>query len=208
MKLELLYIVGLVLLFSCGKTTSLENEDLNWQPYQIGDSLEFTSSKGERFSLVIDTITRNHSVTDPLDIIPNRTENCRVIGVYSLINPWVSTIGDTVTEQSTPLLNLNSGLEQPSIRFYLIIEDSWFYGISWFEIRVLNNKKCSQFSTYNDVLVFEDLTGEYRERENQIERFYWSKEFGYIRYELKEGYFWQLEKFNRNGKNIINKDKN
>jgi hypothetical protein len=39
---------------------------------------------------------------------------------------------------------------------------------------------------FNDILVFEDKIGEYKHRDNHIERFYWSKEFGYIRYELKK----------------------
>ncbi len=203
MKNILLLTLSILLFYSCGRRTSLNEEALKWQPYKISDSLVFKSSKGESFVLEIDTIIQYHSVTDPLDIIPDRTEHLSVFGEYTLINPFISSIGDSVFKESTKLLHLNSGLEKSNFHFDLIIEDSWYYGDSSFDIIDLEEMKRTNYNELNDVLIFEDKNSEYQERENQIKRFYWSKEFGYYRYELKNGYWWQLESFNREGENIL-----
>jgi hypothetical protein len=179
---------------------------MEWQPYKVGDRLEFKSNRNESYTIVIEKISRHHSVTDPLDIIPDKTEDLSVFGKYSLINPWVSTIGDSVFHKDTELLHMSSGIERSNLYLKLIIEDSWFYGDSWLDISELEKKSCIDSFGFNDLLVFEDKIGEYKHRDNHIERFYWSKEFGYIRYELKDGYFWELNRFIRNDKDRIIKN--
>jgi hypothetical protein len=141
-----------------------------------------------------------------LDIIPDKTEHLSVSGKYSLINPWVSTIGDSVFHQDTELLHLNSGLEKSNLNLKLIIEDSWFYGDSWLDISDFEKMSTIDFLGFKDILVFEDKIGEYKDRDNHIERFYWSKDYGYVRYELKNGYFWELNRFIRNNKDKLIKN--
>ena len=76
MRTKLILFLGIAFLISSsGLKTFLKEEDMNWQPYQMGDSLVFSSSKAERFTLVIDNINNSHSnFNDPLAIIPKRTE--------------------------------------------------------------------------------------------------------------------------------------
>ncbi len=179
---------------------------MDWQPYEVGDSLVFESNRDESFTLVIQEISRSHAVTDPLDIIPDKTEHLSVFAKYSLINPWVSSIGDSVFHQDTELLHLNSGLEKSNLNLKLIIEDSWFYGDSWLDISKFEKMNNKELFGFNDIFVFEDKIGEYKHRDNHIERFYWSKDFGYIRYELKNGYLWELKRFIRNNEDRILKN--
>lgn len=199
-------MVGTLLICSCGKRTSLNESDLDWQPYEVGDSLVFESNRNESFTLVIKKISRYHSVTDPLDLIPDRTEHLSVFAQYSLINPWISSIGDSVFHQDTELLELNAGLDKSSLDLKLKIEDSWFYGNAWFDISDYVKMNTKELFGFNDVLVIEDEIGEYKDRENHVERLYWSKDYGYVRYELKNGYYWELNSFIRNKKDQLIKN--
>src|SRR5205085_9794613 len=86
------------------------------------------------------------------------------------------------------------------VKFNLLAKNSWFYADSYY-INDLNKLKESSMTIkdkiYIDVVVIEpqeEITKEYNEERNEfVTKIYWSKSKGYIRYDLKNGIYWELQ---------------
>src|SRR5690554_6254177 len=84
--MKMIYVIMIVCaillfgLFTSCRTDRLSKEDLEWQPYKVGDSLVFESNKGESKTIVIKNIESHINPTDPLDVFPEKYETLFVTG--------------------------------------------------------------------------------------------------------------------------------
>ena len=204
MKLiSLLILFNCLIIQSCSESYEISQESNNWQPYSIGDILVFESSKNEKDTIFIKAIDSYTNPSDPLDAFPDYYESLFITGNISLIKPYKSSIGKIVSKEHTNILKLTAN-ENDYIKFEFSKKEAKYYGNTSFSISSLEERKPIEYGNYNDILFFENIEGDYYHRDNYIIRLFWSKKFGYVRYELKDDYYWNLKEFVRNGKNILN----
>jgi hypothetical protein len=164
MKTSSLFILSLCLLVSCFNVNRLTVEDFGWMPYEENQVLVFKSSLGG-----VDTIFLMEKDT-----------------IYGY--PEAQKINGVVTE------HLVISSMRTDIR--LTTKDAWFYTNGQFiTVDDLTDYGFSTVNTtyrkYDDVFVF---TGDesYSQRSHFVTKLYWSKSSGLIRYDKKDGEYWEL----------------
>jgi hypothetical protein len=192
MHRNVLIIMALFFL-GCSDNYRLTENDLRWNPYRGGEVLVFHSNNGDTDTINVQTIETAYVDSDPLDAFPNHQEILDVIVKHS--TPFES---EQKMEES--FLLLEAGDKNTLIDFNLMAKNSWFYGESYY-IDDLNKLAETELVTkkyiYKDVVIIEpqeDIKKEYlEERDEFITKIYWSKSKGYIRYDLKNGVYWELQ---------------
>lgn len=190
----------LSLFTSCNKFKLSEN-DLNWQPYKVGDILVFKSNKAEIDSIYITEVESHSNPEDYLAVFSDEHEILFVSGELSKSDEsnynnrsvsLISMFADGNSEMRFEFKKINDSFQYPTT---IVPIDSMKY-------MMMNNKK--EFLHLNDVI--EIIANDYYfEGEYDLQKFYWSKKYGYVSYNYNNGISWKLEKFIRNGKNILNK---
>lgn len=182
--------------FGCGKNYSLSKSDLRWNPYKGGEVLVFKSNQGDTDTIYVRIIEKAKTDDDPLAASPNKREVLNVVVKHT--NPTPTNSKDQMEDS---FLELYAARDKNTlIDFDLMAKNSWFYGESFY-INDLNRLKESTLdingNIYKDVVVIEPqekIRNEYYdEREEFVTKIYWSKSKGYIRYDLKNGVFWELQ---------------
>ncbi|MBA3985244.1 MAG: hypothetical protein H0X63_01380 [Flavobacteriales bacterium] len=173
-------------LFTSCRTDRLSKEDLEWQPYKVGDSLVFGSNKGESKTIVVKSVERHINPTDPLDIFPDRVETLFVIGK---------------SNSHIDLLKISKGRIWFSIKRLnknTLLHPNTIYNID--EIQKMDRELVSNKKVYKiEAIQYSDNLKEFP---FDLSYIYWSKEYGYAKFEYEDGYEWTLKSLIRDGVDI------
>lgn len=179
-----------ILLTSCGKRIEMPESEKKWNPYLTGETLIFQSSKNELDTIKVESITDN--------IFPDAPGPLK----YYNESLWVfveHTDPNYDRHLKNNFLEIRTGTpEKPTtINFKLLAKNTVFYD-SYRTIDELNSIKPeflkTPFGEFSDVLVIEDKKRQYSERDDFVEKIYWSKSNGYLKFEKKDGKTWELIK--------------
>lgn len=156
--------------------------DKVWQPYQVGDSLTFSSNKGDTVTWGISQINSYSNSSDPLLLLTHR--------IYST---FVSTIGNF-----DAIINID--VEQGIKTIYF--EPRFRRGT----IKIIDNEKIKKNVApirYNQMDLFRITPHETDLRiEPYQDSIYWSTQYGYIKVFYSNGIVWELQSLTRNGEVI------
>ena len=201
MKKTFAFILFSVLL-SCGPEYKMKSESFDWQPYKIGDKLIFKSNTNQIDTIFVKEIKSYTNPDDHLAIFPDYYTTYFITGEITLINPFTSSIGNTVKKDYVNILELSSGKETDYLTLnFKKRRDTLSYSEVTFKISELKLKfknKSKYESIKVDAESYNKMSFSY-----DLKTIFWSKEFGYAKYEFKNGHSWELVKFIRNGKNIL-----
>lgn len=187
MKTASVTFLLLFVFMSYDKVNRLSEKDYAWMPYEENQVLVFNSNLGgidTIFLLKKDTLYGypeaqkfNGIITEHVTISSMQTDSVKNRFVY-LESLFFSVLKD---KNNKTLLDIR-----------LNTKDSWFYGKGQFiDIEGLVLKDFSTaYRQYDDVIVF---TGDnyYLERNKFVTDVYWSKSQGLIRYDKKNGEYWE-----------------
>ncbi len=191
-KYALLISTAILVISGCRNTYKLSKDDLSWNPYHGGESLIFQSNRGDIDTVFIKEVRHSSVPTDPLAIFQSYREVLEVVAKHS--DP-VSINGQRYLENS--FLKLYSTDNKNTIlTFSFAAKKSWFYADSYFKNdieRLANIELVTQSFKYTDVIKLEPQNIEYLNRPEFILAMYWSKTKGYVRYDLKNGLYWELK---------------
>lgn len=202
MKKSINIIVVILTLFMINACTKykLTKEDKKWQPYKEGDVLIFKSSKNEVDSIFISKIETSINGDDPLT--PKSFNQSLFIDAdVSLKKPRIQNKKPYYRE-SIGTLSMYAEKSGSYITFSLNKKnDTLDYPTLELSIDSLANLfKIRSKLKYKSI---EISLGDNNDFSHDLKNYWWSKEFGYVRYEFKNGYYWELKKFLRKGKDIL-----
>ena len=185
---RVLIILFIILFVNCGKNVELSDEERNWNPYRLNETLVFESSNGLIDSLTISELDDN--------IYPDGPGPMK----YYEQKLWIFARQNSILKHNPKVKILEISAESPrkpsEIGFLLSFENARFAG--WgFEIHKLKKYPTLTISTkagkYEDVIKLESVMY-YPDRENDVQFMYWSKKNGYVKFERKDGLTWELIK--------------
>ena len=189
----------LVTVFSCGKTHRISDTDLAEQPYHVGDTLIFMSSTNLVDSIFIDEIERFKSPSDPLDLFPDYTETVHISAHISLLEPYVSSINKMVQHEYMSFLSLRGSENSAYFDFELNKpRDTLRYRDFMVPIDSIRGKGMNEVIEINSNIYESIFPFPY-----DLERIFWSRKYGFVKYEFSNGLSWQLIAFIRRGENIL-----
>ncbi|MDC9721439.1 MAG: hypothetical protein PSN34_01535 [Urechidicola sp.] len=206
LKVVIYSIIIFISLTSC-KKHSFTKSDLEWQPYEIGDILIFESNRKEVDTIFITDISTYSNPEDQLGIFSDYHETLFVSGEVTLLNPKIDIFKRPYYRDGINLLKMYAS-EESSIKFNLAkIGDTLSYPTTNISLDSLKYKmKYSpkiKLTNINDEVVKITTKDYYFDMKFDLATFYWSKKFGYVRYDFKNNYYWTLQKFIRNDENIL-----
>lgn len=178
-------IIILTLFSSCKK--ELKENEREWNPYNLNQTLVFESSTKE-----LDTIIINEIIDDAVSSSPD-PELYR----HTSLQVYGKRLKEKESKFSNlEILNISSSTpNKPSqIGFPLNFKNAWFAG--WgFKLDELRNRPTisvtTKAGTFNDVIKLEPVVNN-PEKENEVKFMYWSKGNGYIKFERDDGFTWEL----------------
>lgn len=177
-----------MLFSSCG-VYRLSKSDLEWQPYKVGDVLVFESTKGEVDTVLIEAIKSYMNADDPLALFPDYDQSLFISLKKNILCLTKNRFGSYM-----------------ELSFFLKTKDRKSYPITFV---TLSDEYISKLDTivFNGYPVFkiEAKTKAYTlsHIDWDLQYFYWSKQYGYMAFEFKEGYKWYLKSFVRDGVKIL-----
>jgi len=188
---NLIIILTLISLISCGKDFKIDKKDFEIVPYKGNEVLIFESDKQDRDTIFIIGIENYSSTFGPMELFPDEHE------VYRVQTKRTDPNYDRYLEGKS-LIELVAGEGGTSIWFDIAMKRSWYYGQyvfdkSEFEKIPLTELKINEL-TYNDVKVIES-DGSYEERDNYAERFYWSIKNGFLGLDRRDEQWRLIKKY-------------
>lgn len=189
----IIYFFTLIVLTSCGKTNSLEENDFKWIPYKGNEVLVFSSNTGDTDTIFLTGANRQTVSSDPLDAFPAKLEQFTITAKHT--DPSSSDGNHRYLENLFLQLS-TSKHNSPYLTLNHTGKDAWFYGGGFMEIKDLDTIRfvslATKYKAYYDVILLYPESNEYLERSNFITKEYWSKSEGLIRYDKKGGVYWEL----------------
>lgn len=198
------FLVGLLIfsMFGCEKYSLPKSID-DWQPYKVGDIIVFESNEGGIDTVSIKKIHNSYMVDDNLSAFPDKHQNIVAIGEVTLNEPITTSLGNQIFKEEISLLSLyadesiyfNFDFKRPS--------DGLNYpstALTFLELKTLLEKK--EASNFNSTDI--EAVNQYESViQYDLKKFWWSKRYGYTRFDFKNGDYLKLIKFIREGKNIL-----
>lgn len=174
--------------FSC-TIYRLSKRDLAWQPYKVNDLLIFESSKGEIDSIKINGVEKYSNPDDPLDVFPNNDQTL-----------FVSVVQGSI-------LRLDATKDGSYIKFELQLRSKFHEYVCDIPAIALGRIGKQEVVVFNGTEAFKVEVGEkcYFEKNKPqgLLYIYWSKKYGYVGLEFKDGYVWRLRSLTRSGNNLL-----
>lgn len=184
-----------LVLFSCGPTHRIPEAAYAYLPYAGNEILVFESNLGEADTMFLTGTDRRINPTDPLDFFPTRVEHFTVGVQFTDPSPpggMQRYLRGTFVELSM------SADDAPWLDIDFKAKDAVFYGASRLALHDFDQLPVISLplgdSLLHDIVVFEDHRKEYYERSNHVERLYWSKREGLVRYDKKGQETWVLKR--------------
>ena len=194
-KLKYILIIAIGLIFiSCGKNYRMDKKYLEYIPYEKNEILVFKSDQNRMDTIFIKDLRRTNGCYDPLAISSDDCEG------YSL----TCEKSDPNYDRYLPGEIVRIGVAPDDITyisFDITMRNSWFYSMEHYSLNefdsIPNTKMTIEDKTYGDVKTFKpDEYGEqYSSRDNYVERFYWSKENGFLGLDTKSEKWRLIKKY-------------
>ena len=186
-------ILNFISIISCKSKEKLSKGDLKWNPYKGGEVLVFQNNQGTTDTIFVNAIKKESVPDDPLSIFQKYYEVLNVVVKHS--NP-ITVNEHNYLESSFFELSASDG-HDTFVSFHLAAKGAWFYSSSSFSGKYLENMPVMTLKTknfiYDDVIKLESQSIDYYDRDEFITALYWSKSKGYVRYDLKNGVYWELQ---------------
>lgn len=196
-KQIILFCFSVLFLVSCGQTNSLSEEDYLWMPYNGDETLVFKSSKGDTdtiFFLKKDTLW---GYPDPA----LSTSKYQIAAIFCKHSDSYMVGKEEHRYLENYFLKIKKTMSKKAeIEIDLSAKDANFYRLSSIKIDSLSKIQPETLQTsygqYNDVYVIvgEDYLGGLSQRSSFVTKLYWSKSNGLVRYDKKDGVYWELLK--------------
>lgn len=188
MTIKRILLISISSIFISSCTKELKDQERNWNPYKMNEVLVFESSENQLDTIVINKIINNAVSSSPAPELYRHT----------YLNVYAESIVFKKSEfYNTEILTISSSTPNrlAGIGFGLRLSNANFG--SSYKIEELN--KYPQMSVTTKAGIFNDvikLKPEifYSEREDEVQFMYWSKKYGYIKFERADGFTWELVK--------------
>ena len=185
-------------MLSCGRIVKLSEEDYSWMPYKGNETLVFKSSTGETDTIFFMRKDTLWGLPDPA-LSTNKYEIaaifCKHLAPYlhngkpsnSYFEYYFLKIKKTMSKKAELVIDLST-------------KDAKFYNLRPIKIDSLNKVNPLLFRTsygqYNDIYIigYDNYANDFYSRSNFVMKIYWSKSEGLIRYDKKDGVYWELMK--------------
>jgi hypothetical protein len=186
-------LICFFIITSCGKTIKLSKKDFSWVPYKGNEILVFNSTTGETDTLFLLGVGRESVPSDPLDFFPTNLDHFSIGAKHS--DPSPPSGNHRYLESD--FLNLSVGEDkEPYLSIHFTAKKAWFYGGSFLDLKDLDTIKQVALDTkakrFTDIIIIRPDSDEYSDRSDFITNLYWSKSQGLIRYDKKDGSYWEL----------------
>ena len=191
-------VLGIVIFSGCYKRYRLDNNDIAFNPYNIGDTLLFKSDEIYRDTMIVVSIDRL-VLKDRYTILFGDSWEVLFVNVKRPNNDgkWHDILNLRVEPNGAK-----------TIFMQLHVEDADWYG---FEnagedsvVRILRLPKLlfkRGSISLNDVCEIVSTNKAYRDREDFIDKLYWSKSQGLVGFDKLNGEKWSVEKRLKNKSN-------
>ena len=181
-----------LLLISCGKKLRIAANDLSFNVYKGGETLIFKSNTGSIEKIYVKKIDKSFQLSDPLAVFPNKYEILKIFVHFSDSN-YVATLENL----QGPIFSISTFKDNLSdFKFSFQLNNAHFYSNS-FDSKIINSLSTQDLNCngkiYKDVIKILPTNLECIDREDYITAIYWSKSKGYVRCDLKNNKYWQLE---------------
>jgi hypothetical protein len=187
-----LFLLPLLFLSSCDRINKLSKEDYLWMPYKGNETLVFKSNKKETNTVYI-------LKKDTLLAYP---EAQAINGIkYEEVSVFCNHYGQN-KKDALPgyyfFIVQKSKDNRAELIFDLSTEDAVFYRIRPVKIDSLSRIQPivlqTSYGQYNDIYIIspDNLGKQFYDRSNFVTKLYWSKSRGLIRYDKKNGEYWEL----------------
>ena len=194
-NLFIFFLYPLLTLGACNQTILLTDKDYSWMPYKGNEILVFKSNTKDTdtiFFIRKDTLL---GYPDPA----LSTAKFEEVAIFSKHSDAYMSTGHRYLESY--FLKIKKTMSKKAeIVFALSARDAKFYRLNPIKIDSLCRIKLMPFTTsykhYEDVYIIdaEDYTGSFYQRSDFVTKLYWSKSEGLIRYDKKNGVYWELLK--------------
>lgn len=193
-RLLLLFIwVNIV---ACGQRIRLSNDDISWMPYKGNETLIFKSNEGEldtMFFLRKDTLW---GLPDP-QLSKTKYE---IVSIFSKHSAHSAKLGGKSNWANYFVQIRKTKSKRAEIEINLQTKDAMFYRLNKIKLDSLSKVEpkilFTSYGNYNDVYVIEaeDYLGTLSDRPHFVNKLYWSKSKGLVRYDKRDSIKWELMK--------------
>lgn len=201
-------VIALLLLFfvislcQCRTGSTLSKSAKAWIPYTGNETLVFESNDAKRDSIFLlgpeSGISRGEQY-----IIQHDYEWLGIKARQANLSVYDTTVAPEQQRRDNimyTIIDLNSE-GGDNISFDLVTLGARFYELPHFALSELEDRKPETLSTvyddYDDVYILESTKGAeaaYSRFDNYVERIYWSKSQGLVRYDKKNNEYWVLKR--------------
>lgn len=194
MKKQLLFLFALIV-SSCSTKVTLSSQDFGWMPYRENDTLIFMSNSGNMDTLYLVKKDTVWQFPEAQSIFGHQCEAVRVLCLHSDSVEGSQSIRYLENEFCSIRKNKTN---QTLLNIRFLTKNATYYHLQEFDIDSLNKAPANQFKmnnkTHRDVYILEaeDYLGYLHKRKDYVEKLYWSKSKGLLRYDLKNGVYWEL----------------
>lgn len=179
---------------SCGQTNRLSEEDYLWMPYNGDETLVFKSNTGEA-----DTIFLLKKDTGIVYAEPQAINGVKYESVSIFCNHYGKN--KQGSGRSYYIYRMEKAKDnRAELVFDLSTKGVKFYRILPVKIDSLSKENPVLLETsngqYDDIYIIypDDYAKDFYQRSNFVTKLYWSKSNGLVRYDKKDGVYWELMK--------------
>ncbi|MBN8864819.1 MAG: hypothetical protein J0H92_15710 [Sphingobacteriales bacterium] len=195
MKKQLIsFVLYSLILASCGKLNRLSEEDYSWMPYNGDETLVFKSSTGEIDSIFL--IKKDTLLAYPEAQSINGVKYEEVAVFCNHYRQDNQNVG-----RSYYLFKVQKAKDnRAELVFDLSTKGNKFYRLLPVKIYSLRKESPvsleTSFGKYNDIYIIypDDNAKDFYQLSNFVTKLYWSKSQGLIRFDKKDGVFWELSR--------------
>jgi hypothetical protein len=180
-KAELILTLSIAfVLASCGRNYRIDKKYLEYIPYEENEILVFKSDLNRFDTIFLTGLKRYNGCYDPLSISSDDCEG------YSMTCKKSDPNYDRYLE-GKELVSVGASPDGKTyISFDITLRSAWFYSMEHFSLRTFdsipNTEMTIENKTYRDVKTFrpDEYGKQYSSRDHFVERFYWSKNEGFL----------------------------
>jgi len=193
---KLLFFIFLTLIeVSCSQKSHLSATDYNWMPYKGDETLVFVSNTGITDTIFIMKKDTIWGYPDAQSLVGLQ---CEVVRVFCRHTDSVIQ-NKTIRYLENNFCSIQKNKNNHAVlTINLLTRNVAFYRNGLIDLDSLNKQSPMILKTkqkqYNDVYIInsEDYLGSFHKRDNFVAKIYWSKSRGLIRYDKKNGIYWEL----------------
>lgn len=189
-KLKLIFIFNILVLSSC--VTKLKKYETKYIPYNGNEILVFQSNLNELDTIFLTGISKYNACYDPLSLLKPSCEGKKISCKRSDPNYDRYFTNET-------LMSISKIKNKTLIGFDIKLRHSRFYGKEYMDLEDFKNLPNSEMKIGNvilyDVKIIES-DNSYFERDNYVERFYWSVSHGFLGLDQRDRNWRLIKKIN------------